>query len=77
MDRGLHYLASDFPFTFDPGQTHDIVLCHPDGNRFLVENLFNLSVIQTDLVGLLIAPLKIEGCDALPARVYAVEIQDG
>ncbi|HBY97659.1 MAG TPA: hypothetical protein DEP84_27580 [Chloroflexi bacterium] len=75
MDRGLHYLSADFTFTFEVGRTHDIVLRHPDGNRFLVESLCNLGAIRTELVGLFVAPLKLEGCEGLPARVYVVEVE--
>lgn len=74
MQRGVRYLSADFTFTFEGGRTHDIVLRHPDGNRFLVESLCNLNDIKTDLVGLFVAPLKLEGAEGLPARVYAVEV---
>jgi len=74
MERGLRYLASDFTFTFEGDATHDVVLTHPEGNRFLVENLCNLGQIDSDVVGLFIAPLKVESCEALPARVYAIPL---
>ncbi len=74
VERGLRYIASDFTFTFEPGRTHDIFLGHADMRRFHVESLCNLGAIQADLVGLLVAPLKLEGCEGLPARVYAVEV---
>jgi kynurenine formamidase len=74
MARGLHYIASDFTFTFEPGRTHDIVLRHPDRNRFQVESLCNLGAIDGDLIGLLVAPLKLEGREGLPARVFAVPV---
>jgi kynurenine formamidase len=74
MERGLHYLASDFTFTFEPGRTHDIVLNHVDGNRFLVESLCALSQVHGDLVALLVAPLKLQGCEGLPARVFAAQM---
>lgn len=75
MDRGLHYLASDFTFTFEPGRTHDLVLNHLDGNRFLVESLCRLSQVHSDLVALLVAPLKLRGCEGLPSRVFAVQVE--
>ncbi len=75
MDQGLHYLASDFTFTFEPGRTHELVLNHREGNRFLVESLCRLGQIHSDLVALLVAPLKLQGCEGLPARVFAIQVE--
>jgi len=77
LDRGVRYLASDFTFTFEPGRCHDLVLRHPEGNRFLVEGLCNLRAIRESVVWLLVAPLKLWGCEAAPARVYALEASGG
>jgi kynurenine formamidase len=71
VSRGLNYIASDFLFTF-PGRTHDIVM--KGSNRFQVESLCNLGKLNSDVVGLFIAPLKLKGCEGLPARVYAVNL---
>jgi kynurenine formamidase len=71
VTRGITYIASDFLFTF-PGRTHDIMM--KDSNRFQVESLCNLGALTSDVVGLLIAPLKLQGCEGLPARVYAVNL---
>jgi kynurenine formamidase len=71
VSRGINYIASDFLFTF-PGRTHDIVM--RGSNRFQVESLCNLGKLQSDVVGLLIAPLKLQSCEGLPARVYALNI---
>jgi kynurenine formamidase len=73
MDRGARYLGSDFTFTFEPGRCHDLVLCHPDGDRFLVEGLCNLRAIREPVVWLFVAPLKLVGREATPAQVYALE----
>jgi kynurenine formamidase len=73
LDRGARYLASDFTFTFEPGRCHDLVLCHPDGDRFLVEGLCNLRAIREPVVWLFVAPLKLVGREATPAQVYALE----
>lgn len=73
LDRGARYLASDFTFTFEPGRCHDLVLRHPDGNRFLVEGLCNLRAIREPVVWLFVAPLKLVGREAAPAQVYAFE----
>jgi kynurenine formamidase len=56
MERGLCYLASDFTFTFEGDRTLDVVLTHPEGNRFLIENLCNLGEIDSDVVDLLVVP---------------------
>lgn len=77
MDRGLRYLASDFAFTHEPGRTHDIVLRHPGEPRFLVEGLCNLGAVDGEAVGLLVAPLKLEGREGLPARVFTVQLDLG
>jgi kynurenine formamidase len=69
--RGITYIASDFLFTF-PGRTHDIVMKSSD--RFQVESLCNLGKLKSDVVGLFIAPLKLQSCEGLPARVYAVNL---
>jgi kynurenine formamidase len=71
VSRGLNYIASDFLFTF-PGRTHDIVMKGSD--RFQVESLCNLGKLNSDVVGLFIAPLKLQGCEGLPARVYAINL---
>lgn len=70
--RGLHYLASDFTFTFEEGRTHDIVM--KNSSRFQVESLCNLGALKSEVVGLLVAPLKLQNCEGLPARVYATNI---
>lgn len=72
VDKGLRYLASDFTFTFEPGRTHDIMM--RGSNRFQVESLCNLGRLNSDVVGLLVAPLKLQNCEGLPARVYAVDL---
>lgn len=74
MSRGLRYLASDFAFTFEPGRTHDIVMRDNDTPRFQVEGLCNLGALESDVVGLLVAPLKLQGCEGLPARVFATDV---
>jgi kynurenine formamidase len=71
VSRGINYIASDFLFTF-PGRTHDIVM--KGSGRFQVESLCNLSKLSSDVVGLFVAPLKLQGCEGLPARVYAVNL---
>jgi kynurenine formamidase len=71
VSRDIHYIASDFLFTF-PGRTHDILM--KGSNRFQVESLCNLGKLKSDIIGLLIAPLKLQGCEGLPSRVYAVDI---
>jgi kynurenine formamidase len=71
VSRGINYLASDFLFTF-PGRTHDIVM--RGSSRFQVESLCNLGKLNSEVVGVLIAPLKLQGCEGLPARVYAVNL---
>jgi kynurenine formamidase len=77
LDRGARYLASDFTFTFEPGRCHDLVLRHPAGDRFLVEGLCNLRAIREPVACLFVAPLKLWGCEAAPARVYAFETAPG
>lgn len=74
--RGLRYLASDFPFTFEPGRTHDIVMRGLEKGevRFQVEGLCNLGALTSEVVALLVAPLKLQGLEAAPARVYALDI---
>lgn len=71
VSRGIKYIASDFLFTF-PGRTHDIVM--KESNRFQVESLCNLGSLKSDVVGLFVAPLKLQNCEGLPARVYAVNL---
>jgi kynurenine formamidase len=71
VNKGLTYLASDFLFTF-PGRTHDIVM--RGTKRFQIESLCNLGGLKTDIVALLLAPLKLQNCEGLPARVYALEL---
>lgn len=72
VGRGLRYLGSDFLFSAHPGGTHDIVMRGSD--RFQVEGLCNLGALNGPLIGLFIAPMKIEGAEGCPARVYAVEV---
>jgi kynurenine formamidase len=71
VSKGIDYIASDFLFTF-PGRTHDIVM--KGSNRFQIESLCNLGSLTSQVVGLLIAPLKLQHCEGLPARVYAVNL---
>jgi kynurenine formamidase len=73
MDEGARYIGSDFTCSFGPGEVHDVVLLHPDGNRVLLEGLCNLGEIRSQVVQLLLAPLKLVGREAAPARIYAVE----
>ena len=72
VGRGLRYIGSDFLFSAHPGGTHDIVMRGSD--RFQVEGLCNLGALEGPLIGLFVAPLKIEGAEGCPARVYAVDV---
>jgi kynurenine formamidase len=73
MDRGLSYIASDFLFPIAPGRTHDIVM--KGTNRYQVENLWNLGALKGPLVALVLAPLKIQNAEGLPARVFGVDVE--
>ena len=66
-DRNVTFLGADVPFSSD---VQRIVL---GGEKFLIENLTNLDMINLNRFLLIALPLNIYGSSAAPARVVAVE----
>ncbi len=66
-DRNVTFLGADVPFSSD---VQRIVL---GGEKFLIENLTNLDLINLNRFLLIALPLNIYGSSAAPARVVAVE----
>jgi arylformamidase len=79
VDQDCRMLAMDTPMPDNPvngkgcsndSPNHKILL----GNGVvLVEYLTNLKSLKKDIVEIVVAPLKIEGADGSPARVFAME----
>ncbi|MGF1651458.1 MAG: cyclase family protein [Hyphomicrobiaceae bacterium] len=83
LDRGVTTVAYDFPQDYvirllldgivkpiEEHVTHDVLL---RAGVHMIEYVTNTDALQSSVVMLSAAPLKIPGADGAPARVYAIE----
>ncbi|MFA5857828.1 MAG: hypothetical protein WC955_02060 [Elusimicrobiota bacterium] len=70
ISKGIMVIATDVTLTFVPGMVHDLL----QPGVIFVESLVNtMPVVDDEVVGLWVQPLKLVGREAAPANVYAIK----